>query len=261
MPLIDSLGRGRGIKQTVGMNSADSDRSREQIEGTGDDLSRAAHRRSIAGDLDALHGLLIATLGCLLSGGLLYLFYLHRVLRFARSSSAELMAAEQRPVVLLFGKHSPDGRPDRDFRHRIDRALALSRQFPSMRLLLLGGGPPPSEAEVARRALIQGQLPDSVSLELEDESRDTLQNLRHARQLLEQQHSAVVLLSNRYHLARCALFADGLNMPRQLCAAESTWRWRDSGKALLEALYCMWIDIGRRWAKLIGHQRMLSKVS
>jgi hypothetical protein len=30
---------------------------------------------------------------------------------------------------------------------------------------------------------------------------------------------------------------------------------------LLEAGYMHWVDISRRWARLIGHRRMLAKVS
>ncbi|MBD8525417.1 YdcF family protein [Pseudomarimonas arenosa] len=223
--------------------------------------SRAAHRRSIAADLDALHGLLVASLCCLLTGGLVFLIYLWRVARTAHTASADLLSVQAQPRVLLFGKHSPSGRPDSDFRLRIERALVLARGYPQLQLLLLGGGPAPSEAEVARRALQAAGLPATVSLQLEDQSRDTLQNLRHARALLGTNETPIYLLSNRYHLARCALFAQALGMPHRLCAAEAVWPWRDTGKLLLEALYCMWIDIGRRWAKLIGHQRMLAKVS
>lgn len=223
--------------------------------------SIAAHRRAIAADLDALHGVLIASLCCVLSAGLVFAWYLWRALRIARRAGVEVISSDAGMVLLLFGKHSPGGRPDADFQCRIDRALQLANEPRPLRLLLLGGGPPPSEAEVARSALISGGLPDRVSVELEDQSYDTLQNLRHARRLLGAEHPPVVLLSNRYHLARCSLLADGLQFEHRLCAAESHWRWRDSGKLLLEALYCMWIDIGRRWARLIGHRRMLAKVS
>jgi hypothetical protein len=73
----------------------------------------------------------------------------------------------------------------------------------------------------------------------------------------------VTLLSNRYHLARCALFARQLGFDWELCAAEPklplgpTTLWRLAG----EAAYVCWIDIGTRWARLIGHRRMLARVT
>ena len=73
----------------------------------------------------------------------------------------------------------------------------------------------------------------------------------------------VTLLSSRYHLARCALFARGLGLHWELCAAEPalSWRpgmlWRIAG----EAAYVCWLDIGVRWARLIGHRRLIERIS
>jgi hypothetical protein len=33
------------------------------------------------------------------------------------------------------------------------------------------------------------------------------------------------------------------------------------GLLLLEASYLMWIDLGLRWAQLIGHRRMAARIS
>src|SRR5690606_40396221 len=106
-------------------------------------------------------------------------------------------------------------------------------------------------------------VPASTCFEFEQESRDTLQNLRHARGLLGVDPRPVALVSNRYHLPRCALFARYLGIPHVPCAAEECWRSSPSNlaKLAMEAAYCMWVDIGRRWAHLIGHRRMLDKVS
>ncbi|MBC7988227.1 MAG: YdcF family protein, partial [Luteimonas sp.] len=105
-------------------------------------------------------------------------------------------------------------------------------------------------------------------LRLEGGSRDTLQNLRNARELLHtstagEPFGRVTLLSNRYHLARCALFAGQLGLDWELCAAEARLPmhvrtvWRIAG----EAVYVCWSDIGTRWARLIGHRRMLARVT
>ncbi|HSR64218.1 MAG TPA: YdcF family protein, partial [Xanthomonadaceae bacterium] len=131
---------------------------------------------------------------------------------------------------------------------------------------LLGGGADdePSEAEIARRELIARGIAGDAPLHLEGKSRDTLQNLRNARELLSGATlPRVALLSNRYHLARCALFARQLGFDWELCAAEA--RLRLTPRTLLrlagEAGYVCWVDLGTRWARLIGHRRMLARVT
>jgi len=226
--------------------------------------SRSAHRLALFSDRDVLHSGLVTALACLASGGLLYLGYLWHVLRTARRAP---VLPERGDCVLLFGKHAPAGRIDRDFDARLDRAISLWRQRPPRAVVLLGGGAAgePSEAEVARRALLARGIGDDAPLQLEAQSRDTLQNLRNARELLRATASdvRVTLLSSRYHLARCALFARQLGLDFELCAAESSLRW--SPRVLLriaaEAGYVCWSDIGTRWARLIGNQRMLSRVT
>ncbi len=228
-------------------------------------VSRLGHQRRLLLDRDVLHTGVIAAAACTLSGGLVYLGYLLHVVRVARHAP---VAPGDGRCLLVFGKHAPQGRPDADFRARLARAAALWNQAPPQTLVLLGGGPPgqPSEAEVAQAALIADGVPAHAPWRLETTSRDTLQNLRHARTLLADlgpDAPPVTLLSNRYHLARCALFARQLGYRWELCAAEPRLRWTPATCLRLagEAAYVCWIDLGTRWARLIGHRRMLSRIT
>lgn len=235
--------------------------------------SRAAHVLSLLGDRDVWHAATVAGAACVLSAGLVYVGYFVHVLRVARNASCVPARGE---CVLLFGKHAPAGRIDQDFEARLDRAVSLWRERPPAHVVLLGGGAygEPSEAEVARQGLLARGLAADVPLWLEAQSRDTLQNLRNARIMLapamHQQDPKitsaqlqVTLLSSRYHLARCALFARQLGFDADLCAAEARLQL---GPATLlriagEAAYVCWSDIGTRWARLIGHRRMLARVT
>lgn len=116
---------------------------------------------------------------------------------------------------------------------------------------------------MAERELRAGGLGVSARITLEDQSRDTLENLRHARLLLRQGEGDVLLLSSRYHLARCSLFARWLGIDHRLCAAEERWApsWSERGRLLLEAAYMVWVESGRAWARLLRSERMLAKVS
>lgn len=225
--------------------------------------SRLSHRLRLAIDGDVLHSGAVAVGACLLSAGLVYVGYFVHVLRTARQAPCD---AAQGDCLLLFGKHAPDGRVDRDFAARLDRAALLWRQRQSLPMVLLGGGAPgqASEAEVARAELLARGLAVDAPLQLESASRDTPQNLRNARALLgDGVRRRVTLLSNRYHLARCALFARQLGFDWELCAAEPALRLgpRTLLRLAGEAAYVCWADLGTRWARLIGARRMLARVT
>ena len=223
--------------------------------------TRSAHRLALFGDRDVLHALVVAAAACVLSAGLVYVGYFLHVWRTARRAPCQ---PERGECVLLFGKHAPGGHIDRDFEARLDRAVSLWRERPPASVVLLGGGAQgePTEAEIAQRALLARGLADAP-LRLESRSRDTMENLRNARVLLgDGFRSRVTLLSSRYHLARCALFARQLGFDAELCAAEPHLDLRPRTLLRLagEAAYVCWTDLGTRWARLIGHQRMLARV-
>lgn len=225
--------------------------------------TRTAHRLSLIGDRDVLHSLAVAAAACLLSGGLVYVGYFVHVAWVAQRARC---LPEHGDCLLLFGKHAPGGYIDHDFDARLDRAVSLWHEQPPSHVVLLGGGAPgdPSEAEIARVALFARGLAADAPLQLEADSRDTLENLRNARVVLGERWSRrVTLLSSRYHLARCALFARQLGFDAELCAAEVRLQWGPRMLVRLagEAAYVCWSDVGTRWARLIGHRRMLDKFS
>jgi vancomycin permeability regulator SanA len=226
--------------------------------------SRLVHRMTLFRDRDVLHAGTVAVLACMASAGLVYLGYLVHVWRVARNAPCE---AGRGDCLLLFGKHAPRGEPDRDFARRLDRAVALCRVRKPRQMVLLGGGPPgvPSEAEIARLGLFERGLAEESPWLLEAQSRDTLQNLRNARDLLARldDRGRVTLLSSRYHLARCALFARQLGLDAELVAAEA--KLKLDPRMLLrlagEAGYVCLTDIGTRWVRLIGARRALERVT
>lgn len=234
----------------------------------GSGLSRLDHRRRLWSDPDLLHTGLVAGAVCALSAGLVYLGYVVHVVRTARRAPCLPAHGE---CLLVFGKHAPGGRLDADFTARIARTAALLRADEPQRapqiVVLLGGGAPghPAEAEIARLALLAQGIAEDAPLRLETQSRDTLQNLRNARALLDAaaHDGRVTLVSSRYHLARCALLAQQLGFDWELCAAEPELRWTPTLVYRLagEAAYVCWADLGTRWARLIGHRRMLARVT
>lgn len=217
-------------------------------------------------DLDVWHAALVSVLALALSGGLVFVGYLAHVLRLAWRSPLRPPAPM---VVLVFGRRLEHDEPEEDYRHRLRRALALAREALAERLMLLGGasGSSMSEASAGHRWLLREGLPREVAVQLEHESTDSLENLRQARELLRGDDVSaplppVALVTSRYHLARCQLLARRLGFASVPIAAEPRLHLtpRALRLLLLESAYLMWIDLGLRWATLIGHTRMASRI-
>lgn len=219
-------------------------------------------------DRDVLHAGVVSLLALLLSGGLVWLAYVVHVCRVAARSP---LVPPRRMVALVFGHRLESGQPDHDYRQRLQRALVLVQTARTDCLFLLGGcsAGQRSEALAGYAWLLQHGLPQQVQLALEQESSDSLENLRRARSLLQEQRAdrvglpPVALVTSRYHLARCLMLARRLGFDGTPVAAEETLphRPRYLLHLLAEASYLMWIDVGMRWADLIGHQRMSARIS
>ena len=217
-------------------------------------------------DADVWHAALVTLAALILSGGLVYLGYLVHVLRIAWRSP---LRPERPMVVLVFGRRLERDEPAADYRHRLRRTLALAREDRIERLLLLGGasGGAVSEAAAGHRWLAARGFPAHIPVELEHVSSDSLENLREARSLLRGDAAGdplppVALVTSRYHLARCLLLARRVGFDGRPIAAEPRLRLtpRQVRLLVLESAYLMWIDLGMRWAALVGHTRMAARV-
>ncbi|MCE5233737.1 MAG: YdcF family protein [Mizugakiibacter sp.] len=213
------------------------------------------------GDPDVWHSLAVTATAVALSGGLLWIGYFAHTLRLA-------LRAPTRPrgprVALVFGRRLRDGAVEADYAARLERARALAEAGALERLLLLGGdcGDGISEAAAGHAYLLARGLSANLPVLLEQDSIDSLENLRHARDLLGEPLPPVLLVTSRYHLARCVHLARGLGFEVEPCAAEPRLPRspRYLRRLLIESGYLMWIDVGARWARLIGHRRMLGRL-
>lgn len=218
-------------------------------------------------DHDIQHAAVVTVLAVLLSAGLVWLGYLIHVCRVAARSP---LAPRRRMIALLFGRRLQNDAPEHDYQLRLHRVLTLAERGQTDHVLLLGGcsGGLCSEAAAGHAWLLRHGLADDVWVELEQDSVDSLENLRQARHLLRAQADgaglpAVALITSRYHLARCLLLARRLGFDAMPIAAEPVMRWHGRYLRLLlvESGFLMWTDLGLRWAQLIGHRRMRDRIS
>lgn len=214
---------------------------------------------------DLIHAAAVVAVAMTATLGLISVAYAVYVWRIAARSP--VMPPDRRDV-LVFGRRLIGDRPERDFSQRLDRALALAREGQVDRLFLLGGrsGGRVSEAAAGAAWLREHGLPVNLTPRLEQASTDSLDNLRHARGLLREDGTGrlppVALVTSRYHLPRCLLLARWLGFDAVPVAAEQHLRIdrRYALRLVAEAAYVMWIDLGLRWAQLLGHERLLMRV-
>jgi uncharacterized SAM-binding protein YcdF (DUF218 family) len=217
-------------------------------------------------DGDILLAALVTLLVLVGSLGLVYVAHAVRVWRLARHSP---LLVTPRGTLLIFGRRLVDDLPESDFIGRLRRGRDNALEGRADRVLLLGGfsGGTISEAEAGRRWLLGEGWPGGVPMVLEQASIDSLENLRHARELLRdaagQALPPVWLVTSRYHLARCMYLARRLGFDASPVAAEGQLPFggRYVLRMLMEAGYLMWIDTGMRWAALIGNHRMAARIS
>jgi uncharacterized SAM-binding protein YcdF (DUF218 family) len=169
--------------------------------------------------------------------------------------------------LLVFGKRLKQGSVDADYRLRLDRTAEFLAHDPQLRVILLGGAPMHEQISEAKAGLDYLKAKGAVSpdhIQLEERSRNTLENLRQARKILERENCAdLILITNRYHLARSRMIANSLGLQHLLCPAEAAFSFTAPvlGKLVFEAFYMLWFNTGKTWARMIGSRRMLQRIT
>lgn len=200
-------------------------------------------------------------IGCTAGGSLLLVA--RRVVAVGRDTSATPAVAG---TVVVPGKAPRGGVIHDDHLARLERARTLLGAGLVDRIVLLGSRPrgaPMSEARLGRRHLL-GHGIDDGRIVIEESSRHTLENLTQLRLLLAGLGGGrLVLISNRYHLARCAAMASGLCLPLELCAAEPRWGVdrRTGPRVLSEAFLLHWYMVGRFLSRHLRYRRALDRIT
>jgi uncharacterized SAM-binding protein YcdF (DUF218 family) len=107
-------------------------------------------------------------------------------------------------AVVLGAAVGADGQASPALLRRVAYGVDLYDRGVVGHLLMSGGGlrPGPTEAELMRRAALTAGVPDEAVV-IEDRSRNTLENARFSRLILEERRwQRVLLVTDRHHLRR-----------------------------------------------------------
>ncbi len=170
----------------------------------------------------------------------------------------------QADLILVAGMRLENGHVNKDYKQRLDRAKKLFTTH-NCPILIMGGitdGGSYSEASVGRGYLVERGVP-LERIQLEDKSRNTLENLQNTKKTIKNNDlPSYVLISNRYHLARIEALSNGLGLFPDLCAAEDEnsipsckwWRY------FLESYYLHWYFTGKIWSTITKNQHSLNRI-
>ena len=196
--------------------------------------------------------------------GIFWLREVRHVYRVAKSAQTQV---PNRDTILVFGLRLENNRASTDFIKRLDRAVKLYRSGVGSRIVVLGGitgKNTVSEAECGKKYLVHKKDIPSNAIYLEDSSRHTLENLFNARKsLLKGTKSQCILISNRYHLARSHVIADGLKVNHLICPAEDSFTHSGNNikRLFMEGYLIHWYKVGKGWAILTKNKKSLDRIT
>lgn len=212
---------------------------------------------------DGFAMLLLSNLTIIITGGLSFLWCFIYTLKTGRQAQSTETSSS---IKLVPGMRLSGGELPSDYRLRLEKAHELYKLAKNSRIIVLGGKTGSgdlSEAEEGKKYLVKSGVLENDVL-VEDKSCHTLENLQGARLILSKgNYGAPVIISNRYHLARCHAMAKGLGIEHSVCAAENELKMNPWTIALLtkEAFYTHWYLVGKAWSKFTNNKKILGRIS
>jgi len=211
-------------------------------------------------DYDGYLTLMLSIATITLSFGITFLLAFVYILFIAIKSNYSTNAHH----IVILGKKLSNNLPDYDYRLRLNRALKIMALSPDKQFYILGGitgEAEISEALAGQLYLENNDIPAKI-IHVEESSRNTLVNMKHLKMssLITRKH--IGLITNRYHLARASLMAQGFGLDVEKCAAEDSYTPGLIATFILiaEAFHLHWYLTGRTYAKLTRNQRMLARI-
>ncbi len=200
--------------------------------------------------------------------GLVLVWYAAKIFQVAKINQADF----QNDIWIVFGKQLTENQLDMEFKQRLNTVIDwLAIEKPSYIILQGGitGKNTQSEAQAGQAYLFNStgfinEYHTATAVILEDTSMNTLENLKHTREYLQQAKLPlnVTLISNRYHLLRCSVMAKNMGFTTGFLPAEKEWylNLTQVYKIFLEAFFLNWYCTGRFVGRLFNNKRMLNKI-
>lgn len=212
-------------------------------------------------DIDGYAMLLLSSFFMIATAGISYLYYFKKIFYTAKN---ETTSCDNGCVIFVLGKKLKNELPDKEYVQRLERVQNILNQHDNTSVIILGGktgAATITEAHAGKLFLEQNNI-DISRINLEEASRNTLENIKNAIDLLHKKNKKIVVVSNRYHLLRAKHMAKGFGIEVELCAAEEEFNYNLLSvlKLMTEAVHVHWYASGRLYARLTNNARMLERI-
>lgn len=212
-------------------------------------------------DFDGYSTLLLSTVVMFTTAGLSYLHCFRKIFHVANNETHQ---CDNDVVIFVLGKKLINNEPDDEYLQRLQRVHHLLINDNRSQVVILGGKTGSAiitEAHAGKLFLEKHNIERS-RIKVEEKSRNTLENIKNAISLLLLEKKKIVIVTNRYHLARAKQMASGFGLEVDLCAAEEKLKINFSSvfKIIIEALHIHWYVSGRFYARLTNNIRMIERV-
>ncbi len=167
------------------------------------------------------HFLLCILIGFISLGFLLALFISGCMVRSMNNKPKTEM-----PVVILGCQVRSSG-PSLMLKRRLDAAYSYLSEHPDVPVIVCGGqgsNEPMTEAQGMYDYLVQKGI-DGERICQEDTSTSTFENLRNAREILNEQEwgSEIIIVTDGYHQLRASMIAKDLSLKTKAVSAKTSW--------------------------------------
>ena len=219
----------------------------------------AKHNNKI--DIDGYSMFVLSGLVMIATAGISYLFCFKKIFQTAHKTTHD---CEENVVLCVLGKKLINNKPDSEYLLRLNRASHILNNDEQSHAILLGGKTGKasiSEAFAGKEILLSNNI-DPSRINLEEASINTLENIKNAITLVKKKDKKIVVVTNRYHLARAEQMSKGFGLDVEICAAEEKLNINlvTFFKLMSEALHVHWYLSGHYYAHLTNNNRIIKRV-
>lgn len=219
----------------------------------------AKHNNKI--DIDGYSMFVLSGLVMVATAGISYLFCFKKIFQTANKTTYD---CEENVVLCVLGKKLINNKPDSEYLLRLHRASYILNNDEQSQAILLGGKTGKasiSEAFAGKKILLSNNI-DPSRINLEEASINTLENIKNAITLVKEKDKKIVVVTNRYHLARVKQTSQGFGLDVVLCAAEDKLKFDfvTLFKLMIEALHVHWYLSGHYYAHLTNNKRIIKRL-
>lgn len=196
-----------------------------------------------------------------LSFGLTFLFVFIYIFFIAVTAGTDDIESDH---IIVLGKRLISNQPDKDYRLRLNRAATIVTHKTNPHIYILGGSTGVSMISESRagRSYLEDRNIQTRNIHIEETSHDTLDNMKQLKISERLTDKNITLITNRYHLARASLMAQGFGFNVQRCAAENSFTLGIVAivTLLAESFFLHWYLSGRSYVKLTRNKRILERL-